>query len=76
MVNVANQQFRILKLKQVVEMTSLSRSTIYDRMGKGTFPSSVNLGARAVGWLESEINDWIVDCLRNRKINVDGSCTN
>jgi prophage regulatory protein len=37
----------------------LSRSSIYDRIGQGTFPSSISLGDRAVGWLESEIDTWI-----------------
>jgi prophage regulatory protein len=39
--------------------TGLSRSTIYQRAGAGTFPKPVNLGARAVGWLESEIDSWL-----------------
>lgn len=50
----------ILRRKQVEARTGLSRSTIYQRMADGTFPRAVSLGgARCVGWLESEINDWI-----------------
>ena len=39
--------------------TGLSRSTVYDLIRKGKFPSQVNLGPRAVGWVENEIVDWI-----------------
>ncbi len=49
----------ILRLPQVKRQTGLSRSSIYERMGKGSFPKPISLGTRAVGWLESEIEDWL-----------------
>jgi prophage regulatory protein len=49
----------ILRLPSVKACTGLSRSTIYLRIQKGSFPKPVNLGARAVGWLESEIEEWL-----------------
>jgi prophage regulatory protein len=49
----------ILRRKQVQERTGLSRSTIYLRITQGTFPKTISLGDRAVGWLESEINEWL-----------------
>lgn len=49
----------ILRLQAVIARTGLSRSTIYSEVKKGKFPSPVNLGERAVGWLDSEINSWI-----------------
>ncbi|MGB4108033.1 MAG: AlpA family transcriptional regulator [Alphaproteobacteria bacterium] len=50
---------RILRLQDVKEMTGLSRSTIYAYMHKSLFPRHINLGARCVGWLESDIQNWI-----------------
>ena len=50
---------KILRLPEVKERTGLSRSTIYLRMSKGNFPTAISLGDRAIGWLETEINDWI-----------------
>lgn len=50
---------RIIRLNQVKEKTGLSRSAIYLLSKGGKFPKSVNLGLRAVGWLESDINAWI-----------------
>jgi prophage regulatory protein len=49
----------ILRLPAVRQRTGLSRSTIYQRVVQGTFPAPISLGARAVGWLESEVDDWI-----------------
>lgn len=51
---------RILRLKEVRQMTGLSRSTIYAEIAKGKFPKQVKLtGARSVGWHESAIEQWI-----------------
>lgn len=49
----------ILRLPAVKANTGLSRSTIYLRIAQGTFPRPVTLGARAVGWLEAEIQEWL-----------------
>lgn len=48
-----------LRVKQVKERTGLSRATIYNMMKSGTFPMKTALGARAIGWLESEILLWM-----------------
>jgi prophage regulatory protein len=49
----------ILRLPAVKLRTGLSRSTIYLRIAQGRFPAPISLGARAVGWIEAEIDDWI-----------------
>jgi len=49
----------ILRRKQVEARTGLSRSTIYERVKTGTFPAPVSIGAKAVGWIESEIDSWL-----------------
>jgi prophage regulatory protein len=49
----------ILRLPDVKRSTGLSRSTIYLRIGQGTFPKPVSLGGRAVGWLEAEVQQWL-----------------
>ncbi|MBH0058083.1 AlpA family transcriptional regulator [Pseudoalteromonas sp. SWXJZ94C] len=57
---------RLIKLKEVIEKTSLGRSTVYEFMTKGTFPKQVSLGAKSVAWLESEVDDWIEEKVRGR----------
>jgi prophage regulatory protein len=49
----------ILRRPQVEQRTGLSRSTLYQYSKDGDFPKPVRLGLRAVGWLESDISDWI-----------------
>jgi len=49
----------ILRLPAVKDRIGLSRSSIYVHISEGTFPSSIKLGPRAVGWLESDIQAWI-----------------
>jgi len=59
----------ILRRKQVEGITGLSRSTIYAEMKAGRFPKQFQLTSkRSVGWLESEIVDFIqarIDASRN-----------
>lgn len=52
---------RILRLSEVKTRTGLSRSTIYQSLKQGDFPKHISLGARCVGWLESEIDAWILE---------------
>lgn len=53
----------ILRRKQVEKRVGLSRSTIYAKIAAGEFPAPIALGARAVGWLESDIITWIESCI-------------
>ncbi|EHU4958129.1 AlpA family transcriptional regulator [Vibrio parahaemolyticus] len=57
---------RFLKLKEVMEKTALSRSAIYRKMNEYAFPKSVNLGERAVAWVESDVDDWMAKVLASR----------
>lgn len=58
----------IIRLPVVKARTGLSRSTIYQHIANGTFPKQINLGVRAVGWLESDINEWIDSRLEVAKL--------
>ncbi len=50
---------KILRLDTVIESTGLARSTIYKLVGLGEFPKPVPLVGRSVGWVESEVQEWI-----------------
>ena len=58
---------RILRLPDVKERTGLSRSAIYDYIAKGAFPGSISLGPRTVGWIESEIEEWLQDRIQESR---------
>lgn len=57
---------RIIRLKEVIDSTGLARSTIYKYISDGFFPKPISLGDRSVGWLESEIHDWILERVAER----------
>lgn len=50
---------KMLRIKKVSEMTTLSKSTIYRLIAKGDFPPGKRLSSRTVVWFESEVIDWI-----------------
>ncbi len=56
-----NTALTVLRLLAVKHRTGLSRSTIYAKVADGEFPPPIKLGegARAVGWLEHEVIDWL-----------------
>lgn len=57
----------IVRIKQAVEITGLSRSSIYSKVRKtspyfdSTFPTLVQLGARSVGFYQSELENWMAN---------------
>jgi prophage regulatory protein len=52
---------RILRWPELQHKVGYSRSNVYRLIDQGHFPPPIKLGARAVGWLESEVNAWIQD---------------
>ena len=50
-----------LRLKTVVSMTGVSRSSIYRLIGEGRFPQQVMLSRRSVGWRASCVRRWLED---------------
>jgi prophage regulatory protein len=61
-----NHVNRILPLAEVRNLTSFGTSTIYRKMRAGEFPKQIKLSTQSVGWLESEINDWIQSRIAER----------
>lgn len=57
---------KILRLKDVIQTTGLARSTIYKYIDLDIFPKPVTLGCRSVGWVDSEIQDWIAEAINKR----------
>lgn len=72
------ERVTILRRKQVEARTGLSRSTIYSKLNHNpnrpgdydpTFPKPVSLGAKAVGWVEAEVDVWLVAQIeKSRKV--------
>lgn len=63
---------KFLRLKEVMALTALSRSSIYKFMAEERFPQTLSLGDRAVAWLESEIDEWMEEKLVQRTQEGNG----
>lgn len=50
---------KLLKLKQVIEITGLSRASIYRLIEDEKFPKQVRISARRVAWKNTDIESWI-----------------
>jgi prophage regulatory protein len=61
------EAMRILRLRDVVHLTGLSRSTVYSLIQNEKFPKPLRLSARASGWLLGEVEEWINSCREGGK---------
>ena len=52
--------YQTIRLPQVIELTGLAKSSIYRLIDEGDFPKQIPLGARSVGWVKSQVEDWIL----------------
>tara|TARA_R110000796_G_scaffold251913_1_gene384460 strand:+ start:3179 stop:3388 length:210 start_codon:yes stop_codon:yes gene_type:complete len=56
----------VLRMKQMTQKLSISRSSIYEKMNPksprfdATFPKPIRLGAASVGWLENQVDEWLM----------------
>lgn len=67
-----SDHLRILRMPGVMQRTGLARSTIYLQVREGAFPRPFSLGSpSAVGWLESEVNEWIAQRAAARTASHD-----
>ena len=61
------QSNTILRLPEAIEKKGLSRSTIYALISRGEFVTKIKLSPRTMGFLESEVDAWILDRLNASK---------
>ncbi len=58
-IDVSSRSDRFIKKDAVLDLVPFSRSTLDDRVRKGTFPKSRHLGGGIVVWWESEVLAWM-----------------
>ncbi|MCW4438886.1 MULTISPECIES: helix-turn-helix transcriptional regulator [Vibrio] len=51
---------RLIKLKEVLHKTGLSKATLYRLITAGKFPASIQIAYRAVAWEEDRIDEWLI----------------
>ena len=62
---------RILSKRQLKELVLYSPQHIARLEKAGQFPKRVQLGPNRVGWLESEVLEWLKERLAERKTPTD-----
>lgn len=62
---------RFIRIKEVISLTGLSKSYIYQLAKTNQFPKQINLidGGTSVAWLESEIKEWLESRVKSRDQN-------
>ncbi|GAM77091.1 hypothetical protein JCM19241_5987 [Vibrio ishigakensis] len=49
---------QLLKIKDVISLTTISKSQIFALRNKGLFPQSISLGANSIAWYEQEVKEY------------------
>ena len=52
-------QMRVLRIAEVSRLVSLNKRTVERMRAAGQFPQPIRLGGNSIGWIESEVIDWI-----------------
>jgi prophage regulatory protein len=56
---------RLMRIPEVLEVTGLSRATVYKLVAQGDFPKKVKISTRAVGFRASDIQAFVENCSAN-----------
>lgn len=63
------QNERFLRLNEVTSITSLCKSSIYNLIKAGNFPSNITVMGKRKAWVESEVQSWLL-----ARINESRQC--
>jgi prophage regulatory protein len=67
-------RIRILRLPQVLDITGLGKTKIYQLQSEGNFPMRVPITDYSVGWIEQEVLDWLAKRVAIRKSRALNGC--
>lgn len=69
---MSTPSYSILRLSETLCRTGLSRSKLYELQSAGEFPRSIKLSRNgsSVGWIESEVHQWIQARIAERDRNA------
>jgi prophage regulatory protein len=65
--SITNLNDSLLRLEQVMSLTSLCRSHVFSLIKQGQFPASITIGVRGARWSELEIRQWIATQIVNAR---------
>ncbi|KMV66803.1 hypothetical protein WB66_12620 [bacteria symbiont BFo1 of Frankliniella occidentalis] len=64
---MSERKENLIRLPEVIKRTGISKTTIYELINEKRFPSQVKIGARAVAFIESEIDEWLVNLINTSR---------
>lgn len=64
--SVSANQPRLISMADAAKLTTLSRTTINQRRARGEFPQAVELGAKRIAFVRSEVHAWIEERVSRR----------
>lgn len=50
---------KVVRVKEVANMLSICKATVYNWLKKGKFPQPIKIGDRVVGWPVELIEEWL-----------------
>ncbi|WP_246856297.1 helix-turn-helix transcriptional regulator [Vibrio crassostreae] len=54
---------RLIRMREVLDKTGLSKATLYRLIAAGKFPASIQIAYRAVAWEESQVDDYLLNMI-------------
>ena len=63
---MSENRIKIIKLPEVIAITTLSRASVYRLITDGKFPKQVKLSTRACAWVEQDVLNWLNDRINSR----------
>lgn len=64
-----NSNIRLIRMPEVLSKTGFKKSWIYLLISKNSFPKPIKMGARAIAFVEAEIDEWVEDRINEYRIN-------
>ncbi|WP_414057261.1 helix-turn-helix transcriptional regulator [Pantoea dispersa] len=60
---------RLIRMPEVLSKTGFKKSLIYLLISNDSFPKPIKMGARAIAFVEAEIDQWVEDRINESRIN-------
>lgn len=64
---MSERKENLIRLPEVIKRTGISKTTIYELINEKRFPPQVKIGARAIAFIESEIDEWLVNLINTSR---------
>jgi len=65
-----SEDIQFIRLSVVLQMTSLSKTGLYEAIHTGDFPRQVKINSRSSAWVKSEVLCWIKEKIEARSQEV------